>query len=88
MFRRYGERTALNAIKAKTDAHKEDNIHNSMNGTVIEMGGKWMSCVDLHRIMTDDSRTILLLDCRQCEEYGESRIDFKNIINIPHVKKG
>lgn len=88
MFQRYKERKALNAITAKNDAHTEDNSHNPINGTVINIEEKWISCEDLHRIMTDDSRTILLLDCRKIEEYEESRIDFKNIINIPNARKG
>lgn len=88
MFRRYNERTALNDVKAKNDAHREDNSHDLMNGTVTESAGKWISCKDLHRAMTDDSCTILLLDCREKKEYEESRIDFKNIINIPQVRKG
>lgn len=88
MFQRYKKRDALNAIRAENGARHGDNSQNSMNRNVIDMDGKWINCEDLHRIMTDDSCTILLLDCREREEYDKSRIEFKNIINIPHVKKG
>lgn len=88
MFRRYKEREALNVIRAENDSHKGEYSQNAINGTVIDIEGKWINCEDLHRIMTDDSHTILLLDCRKREEYDESRIEFKNIINIPHVNKG
>lgn len=78
----------MNVIKAENDVHKRDSSHNPMNGTTIEIGGKWINCEELYRIMTNDSCEILLLDCRNYEEYKESRIDFKNIINIPNLRKG
>lgn len=49
-----------------------------------------IQCRELFDLIRDPNEKIIIIDCRGKEEYLASRLEFKNLFNIPaeHIRKG
>lgn len=49
-----------------------------------------IDCTELYRLMEDRSVSMLVMDCRHSDEFDESHLRYKNLINIPGqlIKRG
>lgn len=81
---------AENAIKNENKENERNKSNEHLNESRQHNESQSINCVELGKLMDTKADGLLLIDCRSSKEYNESRIDFKNIINIPNetINKG
>lgn len=83
LYRFDEKQKAENAIKNENKENEKNKSNEHLNES-RQHESQSINCEELGKLMNTKADGLLLIDCRSSKEYNESRIDFKNIINIPN----